>query len=240
MEEEDRFPRSRGWTRSQSPLRQLLSNSASGARSVSPKHGFRPSQVRVDRGDQEAPCVITPSHHPMVEGGKLTTASAKKAGKEKEGEGDADGQGATITTTAAVVVSDVPVNDGELAIPESGDLQQQEQQQQQQQQQQSRGVCAKGLLHPVSYDECHIPSDQDDDLRPAGPAMVIPAATAVCASSSSNDNDDDNNDNDDNDNDNNDGSNSTNGDNNSNNGTDSNNSDNTNNDADVLAVHPTE
>eukprot|EP00903_Cladosiphon_okamuranus_P005523 g5501.t1 len=94
---------SRGWTRSQSPLRQLLS--ASNSRPSSPTSKSNQGGRDYDGDDCKAPAVIA-------------------------------GAAAGVATVSS---------DGVRSV-----LQQQQR------------VCLKNVLHPVSYDECHIPSDEQD------------------------------------------------------------------------------
>lgn len=103
---------SRKWTRSQSPLRQLLS--ASNSRPSSPKN----SGSQGGRGDGACPAP---------------------------------------TEVVGVAAELSPILSSESVGPV---LQEQQQQQR---------VCLKSVFHPVSYDECHIPSEEgqagggDDD-----------------------------------------------------------------------------
>lgn len=97
---------SRRWTRSQSPLRQLLS--ASNSRPSSPKNN-----------------------------------------RTQGGRGDGDDSAPSMVVGFAAELSPTLSSDSVRSAF------------QRQQQHQQQRVCLKSVLHPVSYDECHIPSEDE-------------------------------------------------------------------------------
>ncbi|CAM9624421.1 unnamed protein product [Ectocarpus fasciculatus] len=113
---------SQRWTRSQSPLRQLLS-SASSSRPGSPKTGGGSG------------------------GGVQPISSLDSAHDEALG-----------------VLAGAAANSKPCDTPPSDDIEERAAQHKQRPQQpQQQRVCVKNVLRPVSYDECHIPSEDGQD-----------------------------------------------------------------------------
>lgn len=131
--------RPRTWTRSQSPLRQLL-NAGSTSRPGSPRRSLSPNQLD-DHGDLDVSTVTSNT-------GQTSTVPALAATTGKHGGGCASHQPS---------------------------------QQQQQQPQQQQRVCMKNVFRPVSYDECHVLSEQGNDGYSVGIGSAAVASSASTA-----------------------------------------------------------
>lgn len=160
--------RPRQWTRSQSPLRHLLTTGSTNRPGSPPRlrHGEESGVTNEDTSCERHCGEQASNSSPM-----LQTAST---------------------------MAPVELRPGHVFGASST----QHEPKQQQQQQQHR-VCMKNVSHPVSYDECHIPAEDqtDEDTSSTGIARaetIVPLSPAVVAavtgscSSKNDDNDNDN------------------------------------------------
>ncbi|CAM9959990.1 unnamed protein product [Ectocarpus sp. 8 AP-2014] len=145
---------SQRWTRSHSPLRQLLS-SASSSRPGSPKTGNDGLGNGIGGGGGGGSA-----------GGMQPISSLESAHDEALG-----------------VLAGAAANAKPCDIPPSDDIERAAQHEQRSQEpQQQQRVFVKNVLRPVSYDECHIPSEdgQDDggddgNVNPGNVSRPLPA-----------------------------------------------------------------
>lgn len=145
--------RPRQWTRSQSPLRQLLRSTGSTSRPGSPS--------RLRRGEEIGVTKDTSCEHYCGE--------------------QASNPSPMLPTTSAMVPATLHHNHFLGASSTQHEPKQQQQQQR---------VCMKNASHPVSYDECHIPSeDQTDEgisiARAETTVLLSPDVAAVAGSCAS-------------------------------------------------------